>query len=69
MSDMVHVPIPTSKLLDLMGKGLINEKRFAESPTGPFELRCEPCGHSQAEHDDDGCLWLLCRCYLPGERK
>lgn len=44
-------------------------KRFPESIMGPRELTCDPCGHTWAEHDDDGCLWHLCLCILPGERK
>ncbi len=31
--------------------------------------QCRPCGHPWYEHDDDGCLWNLCACGLPGERK
>lgn len=44
-------------------------QRRATSPIGPYALICEPCGHSWAHHDDSGCLWMVCKCWLPGERK
>lgn len=47
----------------------ITAKREADSPVGPEELECHPCGHGWNDHDDDGCLWNLCSCGLPGERK
>jgi len=43
-------------------------QREARSPVGPAYL-CDPCDHLWSEHDDEGCLWVLCRCGLPGERK
>ena len=43
-------------------------KRQPNSPVGPLELTCE-CGHTWADHDDHGCLWRQCQCFLPGERK
>ncbi len=48
---------------------LVLFQRQATSPIGPYSLICEPCGHSWAHHDDDGCLWMVCRCWLPGERR
>jgi hypothetical protein len=48
---------------------LVQFRRVATSPVGPDFLVCEPCGHTWEEHDDDGCLWMVCACWLPGERK
>jgi hypothetical protein len=48
---------------------LVQFQREATSPVGPYALICEPCGHSWAHHDDSGCLWMVCKCWLPGERK
>jgi hypothetical protein len=54
---------------------LVLFKREPTSPIGPPPSRrggpfdCKPCGHGWDEHDDDGCLWMVCKCWLPGERK
>ncbi len=47
---------------------LVHFKRQATSPVGPHFV-CEPCGHYWDEHDDTGCQWMVCACWLPGERK
>jgi hypothetical protein len=43
-------------------------QRRATSPVGP-PFMCDPCGHTWENHDDSGCLWMVCKCWLPGERK
>ncbi len=72
------IPAPNRTTLDLalddstvllVSKELVKFRREATSPVGPQELMCEPCGHTWDEHDDTGCLWMVCACWLPGERK
>lgn len=47
----------------------VQPQREPSSPVGPILIDCKPCGHPWMEHDDHGCLWNLCQCSLPGERK
>ena len=46
----------------------VQAMREANSPVGP-RFPCKPCGHTWEDHDDQGCLWNLCQCPEPGERK
>ncbi len=52
---------------------MIEPRREPSSPVGPIwsdrKPLCKPCGHIWSEHDDQGCLWNLCDCPEPGERK
>ena len=47
----------------------IQPQRASDGTEGDLDVPCKPCGHSWVEHDDHGCLWNLCQCSLPGERK
>jgi hypothetical protein len=47
----------------------VHPMREPRGPVGPFSSLCDPCGHTWYVHDDYGCLWNLCACGLPGERK
>ncbi len=47
----------------------IQPKRLSDGTEGYLDVLCKPCGHSWVEHDDHGCLWNLCQCPEPGERK
>ncbi len=78
------IPGPNRETLDvalddntvlLVSKELVRFRREATSPVGPQPsirggpFDCQPCGHGWDEHDDTGCLWMVCACWLPGERK
>jgi hypothetical protein len=52
----------------------IDVVRAPRSPRGEVFMKCsdtldDGCRHTCADHDDDGCMWSMCPCVGPGERK
>lgn len=70
--DIYAWPVPMSNA-DFSGEAdldpPIQPQRASDGTEGYLDVPCKPCGHSWVEHDDQGCLWNLCQCELPGERK
>ncbi len=70
-----YKPLATTKVFggglppSLVDGGTLGGMAESDGTEGYLDVPCKPCGHSWTEHDDLGCLWRLCRCGLPGERK